>query len=348
MHLEITKENLQYVMNVLRIFKAKCKTKSTALYIIFQQDCSKLIYSSEGFFLKFTCDYISEFTGEYSVDIEFVKNLLNLFTDGIIEIDFRDQLIVARQGDVTFKGTVLGRPKYDYFNIKEEELEELPLELSLSNKLLSLNLEEMGFESRDPYMHLYNINKNHLIKMSSFCALFQTLEEEAPCEATLTQDILSICSVVSDTAKYYKYNNNFYICDDKLEIKAPLANLKFPSLDIIINKIKQDSETFIVKSADLLDMCEKCYVLNLPNKINRLDIVFKNGLIMYSYNKVLSGSVESGLDIDYKMSFNPLLMRGILKYINEECIKIRKNKLTNSILIYNLDETIMFMLALCR
>lgn len=348
MHLEIAKKDLQYLMNIVRVFRTKCKTKRTALCITFEEDCSEFVYSSEGFFIKYKYPYVAEFKGRYSIDLGFIKNILSLFDDNILELDFRDKLIVAHQNNTTLKGQVAGQPNCDTLIINEDELEEIPIEFKLSNKLLTLDLEEMGFENRDPYKHLYNVNKDKLIKMSSFCALFQTLDKVAEGEVTLTQDILSVCSVVNDNAHYFKYGNGFYIRDDNLEIKMPIANVRFPNLTPIIDKVKENSEQFFVKSADLLDICNKCCNLNLEKKTNRTDIVFKDGLMMYSYNGILSGSVESGLNIDYKMCFNPLLMRGILKYINEECIIICKNNKANTILIHNIDKTITFMLALCK
>lgn len=348
MHLEIEKSELSYLMGVVRVFRTKCRTKGTALYLCFKDDCSELAYSSEGFFVRLKSCYVSEFRGEYGISLDFIKNILSLFDDGIIEIDFRDSLIVAHQGDTTLKGESINKPHCDIPIISEGELEEIPLQLTLSNKLLTLNLEEMNITVKDPYVHLYNINGDRLVKMSSFCALLQHLDKVAQCEATLTQDILNVCSIVSDCAQYFRYRNSFYIRDEKLELKMPLANIRFPTLDIIINKVKNGGEYFLIKSNTLLDICDKCCNLSLEKKIDRVDMVFKDNLIMYSYNNVLSGSAESGLTLEWKMSFNPLLMRNILKYINEECVTICRNVNTNTILVSNLDKTTTFMLALCR
>ena len=346
MHLEIQKSDLEYLLKIIRIFKLKCKAKSTLLTLIFEEDGTNLIYSSESFFLKFKHPYVAEFKGQYGVGIEFIKNIVTLFDDDIVEIDFQDNIVIAHQDNITLKGSIT-KGRDDSININEEELEEMPLEFALSNKLLALDVEEMGFESKDPYRQLYHISGDKLVKMSSFCALMQTLEEEAQCEATLTQDILSMCAIVRDTAQFYRYQNSFYICDREFEIKMPLANIKFPPLNKIIDNIKQGSESFMIKTAHLLDICEKCCNFSLEKKINRVNTLFKDGLIMYDYNGVLTGSVESGLAIEWKASFNPLLMRSILKYINEECVIICKNQ-GNNIIIHNIDDTIMFMLALCR
>lgn len=349
MHLEIQREQLEYLMKVVKVFKTKCKTKSTVLYLVFKDDCSEFIYSSEGFFIKLKVDYVAEFKGKFSLDLGFIANILTLFDNkDIIEIDFRDKLIVAHQKDTTLKGQVAGSPNYESFIIDESQLEEVPIPFTLSNKLLALNLEELGITAKDPYVHLYNVKKDKLIKMSSFCALIQTLDNLAQCETTLTQDVLSVCSVIDGDVQYFKYYNSFYIKGDEIEVKMPLANIQFPSLDIIINKVKSGCENFLLKSADMLDICEKCCNLNLDKKVNRTDVVFKGGFIMYSYNNILTGSVESGLDIDWKMSFNPLLMRSILKYIDEECVIVSKNNDTRTILISNLSKTTTFMLALCK
>ena len=344
MHLEIEYKELQYIMDIIRVFRNRCKTKGTAVYIVFHDVGTNFIYSSESLFLKYKHSFTSQYKGEFSMSIDFLKNVLRLFKEGIVEIDFQDKIIIAHQNGATYKGQTFGKVVYNSFVINRDELKEIPLKLQLSNKLLNLDLEEMGFEDKDPYVHLYNINNDCLIKMSSFCALLQTLEKQSPCNVTLTQDILSICSIVRDNVRYYKYVNSFYIEGDDIEIRAPLANKTFPNLNVIIEKIKQDSQCFLLKSDDLLDICEKACVLNI-NK--RVDIVFKDGLMMYNHGGVLNGSVESGLTLDWKMSFNPFLMKGIIKYINEKCITIRKSK-ANSILVYNEDKSIMFMLALCR
>lgn len=344
MHLEIEYSELQYIMDIVRVFRNKCKTKSTVIYIIFNDNNTEFVYSSESLFLKYKHQFISPYKGEYSLSIDFIKNILKLFNDGVIEIDFRDKLITAFQNDTLYKGQTCGRVAYDSFKIDRDSLEEIPLKLQLSNKLLNLDLEEMGFENKDPYIHLYNINNNCLIKMSSFCALLQTLEKESPCNVTLTQDILNVCSVVRDNVCYYKYNNSFYIEGDDIEVRLPLANKMFPNLSVIVNKIKQNSQCFLLKSDGLLDICEKACTLNLSK---RVDVTFKDGLMIYNHHGVLNGSIESGLELNWKMSFNPFLMRGIIKYINEECITICKSQ-ANSILVYNEDKSIMFILALCQ
>ena len=348
MILQIEKRELQYIMSIIRVFKSKCKTKSPVLYISFTDSCTQLIYTSEGYFLKYRCQYISQFKGEYCIALDFVKNIINIFNDGIIEINFRDKLVVANQNDITFKGQVMGEARYILHQVKESELEEIPIQLTLSNRLLNLNLEELGIDAKDPYTNLYNISKDKLIKMSSFCALLQNLNKESEGEVTLTQDILSICSVVGEDVEYYKHYNAFYIRNGDIEIRAPLSNVRFPNLDIIINKVKTGGENFLLKAKDMLAICEKCHALDLEKKVNRIDVVFKNGLMMFSYNGVLTGSVESGLTLDWKMSFNPLLMRGILKYINEDIVTVCKSSSGNVILIYNEDKSITFMLSLCR
>lgn len=347
MHLEIDRSELQYIMNIVRVFKSKCKTQSTAIYISFEEDCSQIIYASESSFLKYKCRYISDYKGKYCLSLDFVKNILNVFNDGVIEIDFRDKIIIVHQNDITLKGQIYSKGEYNIHKIDESELEEIPLRLTLSNKLLNLNLEELGIVAKDPYTNLYNISKDRLIKMSSFCALLQTLERESQGEVTLTQDILSICSVVGDEVEYYKHHNAFYIKNEDIEIRVPLSNVRFPNLNIIIDKIKTGGQYFLLKATDMLDICERCHALSLEKKINRIDVVFKDGLMMFSYNGILTGSVESGLSLDWKMSFNPLLMRGILKYINEDVVTVCKNG-NNAILIYNEDRTIVFMLSLCR
>lgn len=348
MHLEIAVEELHYVANLIKVFKARYKSKNTAICMAFKDDCTELAYSSENFFIRFRHPYIAEFKGKYNVDLDFIRNILALYKDGIVELDFQDRMVTAHQEGTLLKGSVMINSGYNSFVVKEEELEEIPIEFTLSKKLLTLDLEELGFEKKDPYSHLYNVSKDKLIKMSSFCALFQTLEKPAQQDVTLTQDILSICALVRDGAQFFKYGNSFYIKDEELDIRMPLANIKFPSLDAIVNKVANGCEKFLVKTADWLDVCEKCCNLNVENKVNRVDFVFKDNLIMYSYNTILTGSMESGLSMNYKMSFNPLLMRGVLKYINEECVTICKNKNTNTILIHNEDKTVTFMLALCR
>lgn len=298
--------------------------------------------------MRLKYQYIAEFKGEYNVDLDFIRNILVLFKDGTVEIDFQDTRITAHQDDTLLKGAILSKATSNSFIVNESELEELPLEFTLSKKLLTLDLEEIGFENKDPYSHLYHVSKDKLIKMSSFCALFQTLDKPAQQEVTVTQDILSICSTVSDNAQFFRYNNSFYIKDEDLEVRMPLANIKFPSLDAIVNKVANGCEKFLIKTSDWIDMCDKCCNLSLDKKINRVDTTFKDGLVMYSYNTILSGSFESGLQLDWKASFNPLLMRGVLKYISEDYVTICRNKNANTILIHNEDKTIMFMLALCR
>ena len=347
MHLDIKKNELEYLLKIIKLFISKCRAKSLTLFLSFSEEYTRLSYSSEDFFLIYKHPQIAEFKGSYGVSLDFIKNIVTIFDDDIVEIDFQDSLVIAHQGDVTLKDNIMTTSKGDTFRINEDELEELPIEFNLSNKLLTLDVEEMGFENKDPYRQLYNISKDRLIKMSSFCALLQKLEKEAKCEMTLTQDILSMCSIMRNTAQYYKYQNSFYVRDEKLEIKMPLANVRFPAIDMVLNNIKKGSENLLIQSDGLLDICEKCCNLSLKNKLNRVDIMFNEGLMMYSYNNVLTGSISSGLDIEWKASFNPLLMRGILKYINEECVIICKNQ-GNNIIIHNMDDTITFMLALCR
>lgn len=349
MHLEIQKEELSYILNIVRMFQLKCKAKSTVICIVFSSTETQFIYSSESFFVKYKYNCDNQFVGEYSVSLDFMKNVSNLFTQQeLIEIDFRDKLIVAHQGDTTLKGQVAGRCNYDKLKIDDKQLEEIPIKIDISNKLLNLNLEESGFEDKDPYSHLYNIDNMHLVKMTSFCALMQVLPKPSNCNITLNQDVLSVCSIMRDDVTYYKYINSFYIRSNNIEVKMPLINRKFPNLQPIINNTKNGGQNFLMKSSTMLDICEKCCNLNIPHKINRVDIVFKDGLIMYSYNGILTGSVESGNTFEWKMSFNPLLMRGILKYINCDIVTVCRKENSNNILIFNEDKSITFMLALCR
>lgn len=348
MHLEVQKEQLEYLMRVIRVFKTKCKAKSTALYLAFKDDCSEFTYSSESFFVKLKLDYIAEFKGEYGLELDFVKNVLALFDDDLIEIDFQDALVVAHQEGTTLKGQATKSPKYDSLRIDENELREVFLEFDLSNKLLALDLEELGLNCKDPYAHLYNVSKDKIIKMSSFCALMQTLEKPTTQNVTLTQDVLSMCSIVGSDARFFKYLNSFYIRDINLEVKMPLANVRFPSLEPIIERIKVGGECFLVEAGVLLDICDKCCNLDLKKKINRVDVVLKNDLIMYSYNTILTGSSQLETTLEWKASFNPLLMRSLLKYIDEDYVTICKNNNANAILVYNENKSTIFMLALCK
>lgn len=349
MHLEIQKEDLSYILSIVRMFQSKCRTKTTVLSIVFTSTETQFIYSSESFFVKYKYASDNQFVGQYSVGLDYLKNISALFTGSeIIEIDFRDKIIIANQGSSTLKGQVAGRCNHDKLIVDEKQLEEIPIKIDISNKLLNLNLEESGFEDKDPYSHLYNINGMHLIKMTSFCALMQVLPKESDCNVTLTQDILSICSIMRDDVTYYKYGNSFYIRSSNIELRMPLSNRKFPNLEPIINNTQNGGQNFLMKSSTMLDICDKCCNLNIPHKINRVDLVFKDGLIMYSYNGILTGSVESGNTLQWKASFNPLLMRGILRYINTDIVTVRKKDGSNNILIFNEDKSIMFMLALCR
>lgn len=344
MHLEIEASELQYVISIIKTLKVKCKTKDIVVYLLFKSEGTYFVYSSEGLSFRYKCNYISNYNGEFSLSLEFLRNTFNLFNGGTISIDFRDNVVVAQQNNSFYKGVTCGRVAYNAFKIDVNEAEEIPLQLQLSNRLLNLDLEEMGFENKDPYIHLYNISGKHLIKMSSFCALLQTLNKEALCNAVLTQDILSICATTKGEVKYYKYRNGFYIIGDNIELRMPLSNKAFPNLNIIMNNIKNNSENLLLKTDGLLDICEKACILNLDK---RLDIEFRDGFMFYNHHNTLTGCIESGLSINWKMSFNPFLMKGILKYINEECIVICKNQ-GNNILISNYDKSIQFMLALCN
>jgi DNA polymerase III sliding clamp (beta) subunit (PCNA family) len=349
MHLEIQRDELIYVMSIIKAFKSKCKVKAPVVYIIFSLTETQFVFSAESFFVKYRYDVDNEFKGEFTVPLNFLENVCNLFTgDELIEIDFEDKIIISRQGGTTLKGQTAGRCVYDRLNVDVKQLEEIPLQIDISNKLLNLSLDVVGTAIHDPYAHLYNINQFHLIKMSSFCALMQVLPKESNCNVTLTQDILSICSLMRDDVTYYKYGNSFYIKSENIEARIPLANIRFPNLQPLISNTENGGQVFLLKSSLMLDICNKCCNLNIPNKIDRINIVFKDGLMMYDYNGVLTGSVESGLTLDWKAAINPLLMRGILRYINSEVVMVCKKDNCGNILIYNEDKSITFMLALCK